>query len=205
MTRRRAIFMDRDGTVCEEVGYVNHVDRIRLLPRSAEAIRLANQAGFQAVIVTNQAGVARGYFDEDLVHEVHDAVRHQLAEAGARVDGIYYCPHHPETGSQAYRRVCDCRKPKAGMLLRAQEEMGIDLAASYMVGDTVKDLGAGRAVGATTVLVLTGYGRGELQYQSHRWTVQPDHVSEDLLDAVQWILAREGLPLAPAGSQVERP
>lgn len=204
MTRRRAIFMDRDGTVCEEVGYVNHVDRIRLLPRSAEAIRLANQAGFQAVIVTNQAGVARGYFDEHLVHEVHDVVRHHLAEAGARVDGIYHCPHHPEVGSEAYRRECDCRKPKAGMLLRAREEMGIDLAASYMIGDTVKDLGAGRAVGATTVLVLTGYGRGELQYQSHRWTLQPDHVSEDLLDAVQWILAREGLTPQASPSGAER-
>jgi D-glycero-D-manno-heptose 1,7-bisphosphate phosphatase len=205
MTRRRAIFMDRDGTVCEEVGYVNHVDRVRLLPRSAAAIRLANEAGFQAVIVTNQAGVARGYFDEELVHEVHDAVRHQLAEAGARVDGIYFCPHHPEVGSEPYRRVCDCRKPGPGMLLRAREEMGIDLAASYMIGDTVKDLGAGRAVGATTVLVLTGYGRGELQHQAHRWNVQPDHVCEDLLDAVQWIVAREGRPLAPTRSQVERP
>ena len=204
MTRRRAIFMDRDGTVCEEVGYVNHVDRIRLLPRSAEAVRLANQAGFQTVIVTNQAGVARGYFDEDLVHEVHDAVRRQLAEAGARIDGIYYCPHHPEVGAPPYRRECDCRKPGPGMLLRAREEMGIDLGASYMVGDTVKDLGAGRAVDATTVLVLTGYGRGELQHQSDRWTVHPDHVCEDLLEAVQWILAREGMTAEPSPSGAER-
>jgi len=204
MTRRRAIFMDRDGTVCEEVGYVNHVDRIRLLPRSAEAIHLANQAGFQTVIVTNQAGVARGYFDEDLVHEVHDAVRRQLADAGARIDGIYYCPHHPEVGAPPYRRECDCRKPGPGMLLRAREEMGIDLASSYMVGDTVKDLGAGRAVGATTVLVLTGYGRGEREHQSHRWTVHPDHVCEDLLEAVQWILAREGMTAEPSPSGAER-
>jgi len=204
MTRRRAIFMDRDGTVCEEVGYVNHVDRIRLLPRSAQAIHLANQAGFQTVIVTNQAGVARGYFDEDLVHEVHDAVRRQLAEAGARIDGIYYCPHHPEVGAPPYRRECDCRKPGPGMLLRAREEMGIDLASSYRVGDTVKDLGAGRAVGATTVLVLTGYGRGEREHQSHRWTVHPDHVCEDLLEAVQWILAREGMTAEPSPSGAER-
>ena len=188
MTKRRAIFMDRDGTVCEEVGYVNHVSRVRLMPRSAEAIRLANDAGFQTVLVTNQAGVARGYFDEDLVHEVNDHVRHLLAEQGARLDGVYYCPHHPEVGAPAYRRECDCRKPKPGMLLRARDEMGIDLGTSYMVGDTVKDLGAGRAVGATTVLVLTGYGRGELEYQSHRWTLHPDHVSEDLLEAMRWIL-----------------
>ena len=192
MSPRRAIFMDRDGTVCEEVGYVNHVDRVRLLPRSAEAVRLANEAGFQTVVVTNQAGVARGYFDEDLVHEAHDALRRQLAEAGARLDGIYYCPHHPEVGAPAYRRECGCRKPLPGMLLRAREEMGIDLAASYVVGDTVKDLGVARGVGATAVLVLTGYGRGELEHQSHAWTVQPDHVAEDLLDAVRWILDREG-------------
>ena len=187
------------------MGYVSHVDRIRLLPRSAEAVRLANQAGFQTVIVTNQAGVARGYFDEDLVHEVHDAVRRQLAEAGARLDGIYYCPHHPEVGGEAHRRHCDCRKPKPGMLLRAREEMGIDLASSYMVGDSVKDLGAGRTVNATTILVLTGYGRGELTYQSHRRSVQPDHVAEDLLDAMHWILQREGLPLAPSGTRAEQP
>jgi D-glycero-D-manno-heptose 1,7-bisphosphate phosphatase len=204
MTRRRAIFMDRDGTVCEEVGYVNHVDRLRLLPRSAEAVRLANEAGFQTVVVTNQAGVARGYFDEDLVHEAHDALRLQLAESHARLDGIYYCPHHPEVGAPAYRRECDCRKPLPGMLLRARDEMGIDLASSYMVGDTVKDLGAGSAVGATTILVRTGYGKGELAHQSHRWTVKPDHVCDDLLEAVQWILGREGLPLASSEYRAKR-
>lgn len=188
---RRAIIMDRDGTVCDEVGYVNHVGRVRLLPRSAAAIRAANEAGFQTVVATNQAGVARGYFAESLVDEVHDRVRELLAADGARLDGIYYCPHHPEVGEPAYRKVCTCRKPLPGMLERARDEMGIDLTASYMVGDTVKDLEAGRRAGATSVLVLTGYGRGELQYQSHAWTVKPDHVAEDLLDAVTWILDRE--------------
>jgi D-glycero-D-manno-heptose 1,7-bisphosphate phosphatase len=188
---RRAIFMDRDGTVCEEVGYVNHVDRVRLLPRSAAAIRAANEAGFQTVVVTNQAGVARGYFAESLVDEAHDRVRELLAAEGARLDGIYYCPHHPEVGAPAYRKTCTCRKPSPGMLERARDEMGIDLQTSYMVGDTVKDLGAGRRAGTTSVLVLTGYGKGELEYQSHEWTVRPDHVATDLLDAVQWILGRE--------------
>jgi len=188
---RRAIIMDRDGTVCEEVGYVNHVDRLRLLPRSGEAIRKANDAAFQTVVVTNQAGVARGYFAETLVDEVHDRLREMLASEGARLDGIYYCPHHPEVGAPAYRKVCDCRKPKPGMLLRAQDEMGIDLAASYMVGDSVRDIEAGRRAGATTVLVLTGYGKGELEHQSHAWSSRPDHVAADLLDAVSWILERE--------------
>lgn len=188
---RRAVIMDRDGTVCEEVGYVNHVSRVRLLPRSAEAIRKANEAGMQTVVVTNQAGVARGYFSEHLVDEVHDRVREMLAEAGARLDGIYYCPHHPEVGPQAYRKSCDCRKPRPGMLRRASEEMGIDLGASYMIGDSVRDVEAGRRAGTATVLVLTGYGRGELEYQSHAWTSRPDHVAADLLEAVDWVLERE--------------
>jgi len=189
---RRAIFMDRDGTVCEEVGYVNHVDRIRLLPRSAAAIKAANDAGYQTVVVTNQAGVARGYFAETLVDDVHDRVRELLAEQGARLDGIYYCPHHPEVGPPPYRKECTCRKPRPGMLERARDEMGIDLGASYMVGDSAKDLGAGHRAGTTNVLVLTGYGKGELEHQSHAWSVQPDHVAADLQDAITWILDREG-------------
>jgi D-glycero-D-manno-heptose 1,7-bisphosphate phosphatase len=191
--KRRAIIMDRDGTICEEVGYVNHVDRTRLLERSAAAIRRVNEAGFQTVVVTNQAGVARGYFTEVLVGDVHDRIRQLLLEQGARLDGIYYCPHHPEVGGEAYRKDCDCRKPRPGMLLRAQEEMGIDLAASYMVGDSMRDIEAGHAVGATTVLVLTGYGKGEQEHQAARWKVRPHHVAADLLDAVDWILASEGV------------
>ena len=188
---RRAIIMDRDGTVCDEVGYINHVDRIRLLPRSTAAIRLANEADFQTVVVTNQAGVARGYFAESLIDEVHDRVRELLAEGGARLDGIYYCPHHPEVGAPAYRKECTCRKPSPGMLERARDEMGIDLSASFMIGDTIKDIEAGGRAGATTILVLSGYGKGELEYQSHAWKIQPDHVADDLLTAITWILERE--------------
>jgi D-glycero-D-manno-heptose 1,7-bisphosphate phosphatase len=189
---RRAIIMDRDGTICEEVGYVNHLDRLRLLPRSAEAIRRANGAGFQTVVVTNQAGVARGYFAESLVEEVHDRLRQLLAGSEARLDGIYYCPHHPDVGPPEYRRACDCRKPRPGLLNRARDEMGIDLGSSYMIGDSFRDIETGRRVGATTVLVKTGYGEGELAYQSHTWPAQPDHVAADLLDAVAWILDRAG-------------
>lgn len=189
---RRAIIMDRDGTICDEVGYVNHVDRLRLLPRSAEAIRRANDAGYQTVVVTNQAGVARGYFAEDLVEEVHDRLRSMLAASGARLDGIYYCPHHPEVGPPAYRKACDCRKPRPGMLHRARDEMGIDLPSSYVVGDSIRDVEAGRRVGATTVLVETGYGKGELAHPGAAWPARPDHVAGDLLDAIVWILARDG-------------
>jgi D-glycero-D-manno-heptose 1,7-bisphosphate phosphatase len=189
---RRAIIMDRDGTLCDEVGYVNHVDRLRVPERSVEAVRLANQAGYQTVVVTNQAGVARGYFEEALVLDVHDRLRAVLAEGGARLDGVYYCPHHPEVGDAPYRRVCDCRKPGAGMLERARDEMGIDLARSFMIGDTIKDVEAGSRAGATTILVRSGYGRGEIEYHSGTWRVHPDHVAEDLHDAVTWILETAG-------------
>lgn len=188
---RRAILMDRDGTLCDEVGYVNHEDRLRLPERSAAAVRLANQAGFQTVVITNQAGVARGYFGEDLVGRVHDRLRELLDAHGARLDGVYYCPHHPDVGEPPYRRSCRCRKPRAGLLERARDEMGIDLPRSYMVGDSIKDIQAGRSAGTTTVLVLTGYGKGELHYGSEGWPVRPHHVAGDLLEAVEWILERE--------------
>jgi len=185
------VFLDRDGTVCEEVGYVNHVSRCRLLPHSAEAIRLLNEAGRRIAIVTNQAGVARGYFREDMILAVHERVRGLLAEGGARVDGIYYCPHHPTAGEPPYRSACDCRKPLPGLVLRAARELGIDLARSYMVGDSARDVQAAQAAGVTPVLVLTGYGRGEWEHQRERFKVPPAYVAEDLLDASRWILARE--------------
>jgi D-glycero-D-manno-heptose 1,7-bisphosphate phosphatase len=190
-TRRRAVFMDRDGTVADEVGYVNHASRVRLLPGSASALRRIREAGLLSVVVTNQSGVARDYFEETVVHQANQRFRELLAAEGASVDAIYYCPHHPREGAPPYRRDCDCRKPRPGMLLRAAEDLNIDLSRSYMVGDGVVDVGAGRAAGATTVLVLTGYGRGHLEHRRDRWTVEPDHIAEDLGAAVDWILARE--------------
>ena len=189
---RRAIIMDRDGTLCDEVGYVNHVERLQVPERSVAAVRRANEAGFQTVVVTNQAGIARGYFDESLVLDVHDRLRAVLAEGGARLDGVYYCPHHPEVGDAPYRRACTCRKPGTGMLERARDEMGIDLSRSFMIGDTIKDVEAGNRAGATTILVRTGYGRGEIEHHSASWTVRPDHVADDLYDAVSWILESVG-------------
>jgi D-glycero-D-manno-heptose 1,7-bisphosphate phosphatase len=182
------VFLDRDGTVCEEVGYVNHLSRCQILPRSAEAIRLLNEAGLPVAIVTNQAGVARGYFREEMIESVNERVRSLLGERGARVEGIYYCPHHPSAGAPPYRTECDCRKPKPGLLLRAAREIGIDLQSSFLVGDSSRDIEAGRSAGVTSVLVLTGYGRGEWEHQRERFPVPPAHIAEDLLEAVHWIL-----------------
>ena len=188
MASRPAVFLDRDGTVTEEVGYVNHPKRLRLLPRSAEAVRRLNAAGIAAVVVTNQAGLARDYFSEDVLHQVNAALTAQLKDAGAYLDGVYFCPHHPSEGQPPFRTDCDCRKPKPGLLHRAAAELGLDLRASVIVGDKPSDLAVAPAVGARSVLVLTGYGLGEWEYRRSTFRVQPDHVAEDLLDAVNWIL-----------------
>jgi D-glycero-D-manno-heptose 1,7-bisphosphate phosphatase len=185
---RPAVFIDRDGTLTEEVGYVNHPSRLRLLPRSGEAIRRLNASGVAAVVVTNQAGVARGYFSEDVLCATHESLVAQLEDAGARLDGLYFCLHHPTEGEPPYRAACDCRKPAPGLLTRAAADLDLDLVASTMVGDRSSDLVAARTVGARGVLVLTGYGRGEWEYRRAHFNVPPDHVAGDLLDAVEWVL-----------------
>ena len=186
--------MDRDGCLTEEVGYVNHPSRIRPLPRSAEAVRRLNRVGVAAVMVTNQTGIARGYFTEETLHASNARMREALEVDGARLDGLYVCMHHPTEGQPPYRAACDCRKPRPGLLHRAAADLGLDLAASVMVGDKFSDVAAGQAVGAAGVLVLTGYGRGEWEYARHGQDVKPDHVAEDLLDAVEWALGRAASP-----------
>jgi D-glycero-D-manno-heptose 1,7-bisphosphate phosphatase len=188
---RRAVFLDRDGTVIDENGYVNHIDRVRYLPRSAAAIRKLNESGILALLVTNQSGVARRIFDRALVERVHAGIQAWLADAGARIDAYYFCPHHPEGADPEYRMVCDCRKPKPGMIERAAREHGVDLARSYMVGDTLSDIEAAERAGVKGVLVRSGYGRGEVAYRLAWKGPKPLHVAEDLLDAVEWILERE--------------
>jgi D-glycero-D-manno-heptose 1,7-bisphosphate phosphatase len=184
------VFIDRDGTLTDEVGYVNHPRRLRLLPRSAEAIRRLNAAAVPAVLVTNQAGVARGYFSAEVLEAVNDELIRQLKDAGAHLDGVYVCVHHPTEGAPPYRADCDCRKPRPGLLTRAARELGLDLGASTMIGDKASDLESARAVGARGVLVLTGYGQGDWEYRRQSYRVPPDHVAEDLLAAVDWALAR---------------
>ena len=187
---RPAIFIDRDGTLTDEVGYVNHPTRLRLLPRSAEAIRRLNAAGIAAFVVTNQAGLARGYFSEEVLAAVNATLVARLKDEGAYLDGIYVCPHHPTDGEPPYRAVCDCRKPKPGLLYRAAADHGLDLTQATLIGDRPSDLVPAQAVGARSVLVLTGYGLGEWEYRRSTFPVQPDHVAADLLDAVDWALAR---------------
>ena len=191
--KRRAVFIDRDGTISEEVGYVNHPSRYRVFPYAAEAIKLLNDAGWLAILVTNQAGVARGYFNEDMIGSVHNLLARELERGGARLDAIYYCPHHPSVGEPPYRFDCDCRKPKPGLIRRAADEFDIDLAASWMVGDRYGDTELARNAGVRAAFVLSGYGRGEWEFQRDAWRHQPDLVAEDLLEAVNKIIAERGM------------
>ena len=186
--KRRAVFIDRDGTISEEVGYINHPSRFRVFAYSAEAIRILNTSGWLAILVTNQAGVARGYFSEDLIVNVHDQLKRDLQVASAQLDAIYYCAHHPSVGDPPYRFDCDCRKPKPGLIDQAVKDFSVDLAASWMVGDRYGDIELARNAGLNSAFVLSGYGRGEWEYQRQSWKYQPDLVCENLLDAVQQIV-----------------
>ena len=185
------VFMDRDGTVSKEIGYVNHAARYELLPRTAAAIKLLNENGIKALLATNQAGVARGYFPEERITEVHQKLERLLAEEDAYLDQIYYCKHHPDVGEGEYRQNCDCRKPKPGLLKQGAKDFDLDLEQSYMIGDKISDVEAAKRVGATGILVLTGYGRGVYEYEQDQWTVQPDYIAEDLYEAVEWILGEQ--------------
>jgi D-glycero-D-manno-heptose 1,7-bisphosphate phosphatase len=178
---RPAVFLDRDGTISEEVGYLNHASRFRIFPFAASAIRRLNEAGFPVIVVTNQSGVARGYFPESLVREVHEQMTTELAAQGARLDGIYYCAHGSETP-------CDCRKPLTGMLERAAQEHSLDLRRSFVVGDRQSDIVLAENAKARGILVRTGYGEGELAWHVADWPRQPDFIAETLTDAAGWIL-----------------
>jgi D-glycero-D-manno-heptose 1,7-bisphosphate phosphatase len=185
-----ALFMDRDGTISEEVGYVNHPSRFRLFPYSAAAVKKLNDKDWLAIVVTNQAGVARGYFSEDVIVTIHDQMKQQLKQEHAQLDAIYYCAHHPTVGEPPYRLDCDCRKPKAGLINRAAEDFDIDLPASWMVGDRYSDVELAHNAGLRCAFVLSGYGRGEWEYQRAAWKLQPDLVCENLLEVVESILSK---------------
>jgi D-glycero-D-manno-heptose 1,7-bisphosphate phosphatase len=182
---RRAVFLDRDGTIGEELGYVNHIDRFQIFPYAAEAIRELNQANIPVIVVTNQSGIARNIFPESLVHEVHKKMLAILAKGGAWVDAVYFCPHKTEDA-------CECRKPYPGMMERAAREYGLDLTASWVVGDRYADMEMSHAAGGRGILVMTGYGRGEYELHHTAWPRQPDALAENLKDAVRQILQNGG-------------
>ena len=183
-----AVFLDRDGTINEQMGYINHITRFRMLPFAAEAIARLNSKKIPVVIVTNQSGLARGYFPAELLEAVHLKLQNELEKHGAHVDGIYICPHHPEAKVKSLRKPCSCRKPKPGLVQQAAHELELSTEQSYVVGDRWSDLKTAENCGATGILVLTGYGRGEQQYIGPDQSLKPAFIGENLLDAVQWII-----------------
>jgi D-glycero-D-manno-heptose 1,7-bisphosphate phosphatase len=181
-SRGRAIFMDRDGTVSEEVGYMYHAGLYRPFPWTGEAIKRVNDSGLKAILITNQSGIERGYFKEQTVHEVHNVLQRELQNWEAHLDAIYFCPHSPE-------KLCDCRKPKPGMLLRAARELELDLTRCFMIGDRYTDVRAANSAGVKSVLVCSGDGAEEMAKYASLGGVQPDFIADNLLHAVDAIFS----------------
>ncbi len=189
---RPGVFLDRDGTIVDELGYLSDPDRLVLLPRAADAVRRLNEAGLPVVVFTNQSGIARGLLSEERLAEIHARLRDMLATHGASLDAILFSPYHPEIGDDRYRRDSDCRKPAPGMLLEARDLLGLDLATSWVVGDSERDLEAGRRAGVQRlVLVRTGKG-ADTEARASDEQRASWRFFDDLADAVESILAEPG-------------
>jgi len=186
-----AVFVDRDGTINEQRGYVNNMSRFVLLPGVGEAISLLNKNNHLVVVTSNQSGVAQGYFPVKLVHEIHDLMKQELAKDDAYLDGVYFCPHHPDGVVSEYKKECRCRKPGTGLIERARVELDIDMQRSYVIGDRWLDIDFAHNANLPGILVLTGYGRGDLEYIVPHKRLKPTFVAEDLLRAVSWILEQD--------------
>lgn len=181
----RAVFLDRDGVITQDPPqYAHKLNQLRLIPKSAKAIRLLNENGYKVIVVSNQSGVARGYYKEKDIDIFNHAMEDKIKQEDAYIDAIYYCPHHPESKIMEYRIDCDCRKPNPGMLFKAAQNLDIDLKESFMVGDKISDIAAGSTAGCATILVLTGHGKSQLFTNR----IQPDFISSNLYEAVKNII-----------------
>lgn len=180
------IFLDRDGTINEELEFISDPDNVILIPGSAEAIHEANQLGLKVLVITNQSGIARGFVKEEELVRVNNRLVELLNEKGAHLDAVYFCPHHPEYGEPPYRMFCDCRKPSTGMLKQAEAEFSIDLKKSFVIGDRIVDIQTAIPVGAKSILVLTGYGQDEYERVKSQ-NIYVDYVAKDLFDAIQFV------------------
>ncbi len=188
----KAVFLDRDGTINKEVTYLYRPEDLVILPGVPEAVKILRDNGFCILVVTNQAGIARGYYTVEHMHRLHRYLNEQLKRDGAWIDAFYYCPHHPEHGIGEYRKVCRCRKPDTGMFEMAEREYEIDKNHSYMIGDKRIDVQAGHNYGIRSILVGTGYGREERE-KSRRQGEEPfyDFYSETLMGAAEFIIGKE--------------
>lgn len=190
-----AVFLDRDGTLIEEVGYIDTPDKIKPIPDAEKAVRLLKEIGYKTIVVSNQSGVARGYFDESTVQSINQEVIDLFAENEAIIDAVYYCPHHPKADDENYGWECECRKPKPGMFLQAAEEHNLDLTKSIMIGDKLTDVQAGKNLKMFSILLLTGFGKGELEKMKREGMENvPDLITENIYEAVLYIKDNLRLP-----------
>ena len=193
MSGRPAVFLDRDGTLSEERGFIDRLELIEIFPWTSDAVRLLNRAGFAVVVVTNQSAIGRGIIDVPFLQSVHDAFDRHFAKSGARIDRYYYCPHHPDAPLPEYRTACRCRKPGPGMIEQAAADLGLDLSRSFMVGDRPIDVASGHAAGVRSVLVRSGHSSGGSD--APPGLRDPDAILNHLMEAVGWIL-RSSSPLS---------
>ena len=183
---RPAVFLDRDGTIIEERGYLDRLDLLELYPFTTDAIRLLNRAGYATVVVTNQGGIGRGIIDEEFLRYAHETIDARLAAGNARIDRYYFCPHHPDAVVPELRRKCACRKPAPGMIEQACRELSLDPRRSVTIGDRRLDVLSGHGAGTRTVLVRTGHGAHEEAMPLG--AARPDAILNNLMEAVGWIL-----------------
>jgi D-glycero-D-manno-heptose 1,7-bisphosphate phosphatase len=185
-----AVFLDRDGTINVEAGYIRSLDDLVLMPGAADAIRSLSEAGFKVILATNQSGPARGYYPESWVHALHERLSDLLATGGARLDDVFYCPHLPDGTVPGYAVACACRKPEPGMLLAAAETHGLDLSRSFMVGDKATDVEVGHRAGCRSILLRSGFG-DEVLAGRYQWACEPDFVADTIVEAAAWILGTD--------------
>lgn len=179
--REKALFLDRDGVICENRDdYVKSWQEFVWIPGAKEALSRLRSHGYVAIVITNQSAIGRGIVSRETVDKIHQRMGKEVAETGGKIEKIYYCPHEPEEG-------CSCRKPEPGLLLKAAEDLKLDLRTSYLIGDKITDIEMGRKVGSRTIMVKTGKGQDQLADQA-QWKIKPDHIAQDLAEAVDLIL-----------------
>lgn len=186
MSGRKTVFLDRDGTINVEKNYLYRPEEFEFIPKVPEAIARLNNAGYQVIVVSNQAGVARGYYSEDDVIKLHQYVNEQLSKYKAHIDGFYYCPHHPDAGIGKYKMKCHCRKPETGLFEKACEDFDVNIEDSWMIGDNIGDIKAGNIFHLKTILVRTGYGSQLEKEGFHLF----QYIADDLYDAVNNIVCK---------------
>jgi len=189
--KTKAVFIDRDGCLIKEYGYISTLSKIQFFKNSIKALKLLKQNKYKIIVVTNQSGVAYGYFPESFVREAHRYIAQKLKKSGLKIDGFYYCPHHKNAKIEKYKKNCKCRKPNTGMIIKAQKKFNIDLKKSYTMGDKLTDVKLGHNAGMKGILVLTGFGRWQ-RTLINKEKIIPDYIAKDFLYAVKWIIKNNG-------------